>query len=306
MQLDRVLAPISTPFGPDGTLDLDGLGRNLARYVREGLRGFVVAGSTGEAVFLNGEEKVRLFAAAAEGVRKAATSGAGDVLLVAGTAAESVRETVAVIREAAGLGYHAALVVTPYYYKAQMLRPETQETFFTAVADAAALPVLLYNFPQMTGIDLPVEVVARLAEHRNVAGIKDSSADLGRIRALLAAVPAGFPVLVGASATYDQSLALGARGGILALANMRPAETVAVHERFRRGDVEGAARQQRTLAEVASIPPRYGIQGLKYAMDLAGYAGGSCRLPLLPLSATQKQEIEALVGAATQAAGAGV
>lgn len=286
MQLDRVIAPISTPFYSNGDLHLEALQRNIAKYNGVGLRGFVVAGSTGEAAMLSSAEKRRLF----ETVRDAAT----DSLLIAGTATESVRQTLALIRQAADLEYDAALVLTPHYYRAQMLRPETQLGFYSAVADESSIPLLIYNFPQMTGIDLPVEVVAVLAEHPNIIGIKDSSGDLHRIGKLIANVPQGFDVLVGASATYHQSLALGAKGGVLAIANVLPASTLLIHESFRSGDISGSHGSQQRIAGAASVAPRYGIQGLKYAMDLNGYFGGGARLPLLPLNPQQKQEIELL------------
>lgn len=164
------MAPICTPFGADGEVNHDALQRNIAKYVSTGLAGFVVAGSTGEAPMLNREEKLQLL----QTVREAA----GEKTLIAGVGAESVRETVRLIDAAARLKYHAALVLTPHYYRGQMSRPETQIAFFRAVAGSSALPVLIYDFPQMTGIDLPLDVVIQLSEHPNIIGIKESSADL--------------------------------------------------------------------------------------------------------------------------------
>jgi 4-hydroxy-2-oxoglutarate aldolase len=200
------------------------------------------------------------------------------------------------IRHAAELKYDAALVLTPHYYRAQMLRPETQFGFYSALADASPLPLLIYNFPQMTGIDLPLDVVGQLAEHPNIIGIKDSSADLERIGKVISTVPSGFRVLVGASALYQQSLALGAEGGILAVADVLPGTALLIHQRFRTGDASGAGALQQQITERASVAPRFGIQGLKYAMDLNGYFGGESRLPLLPLTKQQKHEIDLLFG----------
>jgi 4-hydroxy-2-oxoglutarate aldolase len=262
------------------------LQQNIAKYNREGLRGFVVAGSTGEAALLTSHEKCRLFQAAREAAR--------DSVLIAGTAAESLRETLELIRQAAELEYDAALVLTPHYYRAQMLRPETQLGFYSALANASPLPLLIYNFPQMTGIDLPLDVIGQLAEHPNILGIKDSSADLERIGRLISTLPSSFRVLVGASATYQQSLGLGAEGGILGVANVVPRSALLIHERFRAGDASGARTLQQQIAQQAAVSPRFGIQGLKYAMDLNGYFGGESRLPLLPLTTQQKHEIELL------------
>lgn len=290
MQFDLVIAPISTPFRSNGDIHFQALQQNIAKYNSEGLRGFVVAGSTGEAALLTSREKCELFEAVRESAR--------DSVLIAGTATESLRETLELIRSAADLGYHAALVLTPHYYRAQMLRPETQLGFYSVLADSSPLPLLIYNFPQMTGIDLPMNVVEQLAQHPNIVGIKDSSADLNRIRTLVDSLPTTFQVLAGASATYQQSLGLGVKGGILAIANALPRSALLIHEQFRVGDVAGAHDLQRQIADRAAVAPKFGIQGLKYAMDINGYFGGESRLPLLPLTPQQKRDIELLFGVA--------
>jgi 4-hydroxy-2-oxoglutarate aldolase len=288
VHLDGVIAPICTPFAADGELNLDAVARNIREYNRAGLLGYAVAGSTGEAVFLGREEKRSLFAAvhdAAEGR-----------VLIAGTGAESVKETLSQIGDAAEAGYHAALVITPHYYRAQMVRPEVQLTFFRAVADASPLPILIYDFPQTTGVDLAVDLVAQLAAHPNIAGIKESSADLDKIGALIQRVPATFPVVIGPSAKFHQCLLMGATGGVLAIANALPGRTQSIYDRYRSGDVEGSCVAQQQIVEAAGVAPKYGIQGLKYAMDLKGLYGGPSRLPLLPLNDAQKTEIERLFG----------
>lgn len=286
MRLNGVIAPICTPFELNGDVCHDALRRNIAKYSHAGLKGFVVAGSTGEAQLLGLDEKRKLF----ETARQAADGG----VLIAGTGAESVRETLALIHDAADLDYDAALVLTPHYYRGQMTRPETQVAFFRAVADSSPLPVLIYNIPQNTGIDLPLDVVVQLSEHPNILGIKESSADLGKIGKLTSALPATFDVLVGASALFHESLCLGARGGILAIANVAPRSNQLIYDRYQSGDVSGSRALQQQIAEAAGVMARYGIQGLKYAMDLKGYFGGPARLPLLPLDARQKSEIELL------------
>jgi 4-hydroxy-2-oxoglutarate aldolase len=286
VRFDGILAPICTPFAGDGEVDYAALRRNVAAYCGAGLAGFVVAGSTGEAPLLDAEEKLKLFATVSE-------AGSGR-RLIAGTAAESVRETLRIVSAAADLGYHAALVITPHYYRAQMMRPETQVGFYRAVAERSALPVLIYDFPQMTGIDLPLEAVLELSEHPNIIGIKESSADLEKVGRLTENLPAGFQVLVGSSAKFHDCLRLGATGGILAIANAVPRSTLLVYDRYRAGDVEGSREAQRPLVEAAGVAPRYGIAGLKYAMDLKGLYGGPARPPLLPLDEGQKAEIALL------------
>lgn len=294
MQLDGVIPPITTPFEANGEVHFAALRRNVEQYRSAGLEGFVVAGSTGEAVMLSADERRRVF----EAVRESA----GNSLLIAGVGCESVAETLRLIGHAAKSEYAAALVLTPHFYRAQMSRPETQLAYFRAVADASPVPILVYNFPQMTGIDLPLDVISALTEHDNIVGIKDSSADMERIEKLTSTLPRSFDVMVGASAKYHDCLRLGVKGGILALANAFPRVALQIHERYRAGDLSGSEALQKHAAEAAGIPPRYGIQGLKYAMDLRGYFGGECRLPLLPPDQQAKAEIERICSAVSDEA----
>lgn len=284
MQLDGIIPPITTPFLPNGEVHYAALRQNISKYRSAGLRGFVVAGSTGEAAMLGREEKQKLFQAVRE--------SAEDNLLIAGVGSESVRETLELIRNAGEWKYAAALVLTPHYYRSQMARPESQLTFFRAVADSSPLPIIVYNYPQVTGIDLPLDVISELSEHPNIVGMKESSADLERIGKLVSTLPSTFDILVGASGKYHESLRLGVRGGILAVANAFPHAALLIHERYRSGDVSGSDVLQKKIAEAAGVAPQFGIQGLKYAMDLNGYFGGECRLPLLPPDEQARCEIE--------------
>ena len=286
MNLNGILAPICTPFAADGELNPAALRGNIAGYNSTKLAGYVVAGSTGEAAFLDRNERRCPFQAVRE-------SSDGKTL-IAGTGAESVRETLALIGEAAALQYDAALVLTPHYYRGQMARPEAQVGFFRAVADASPIPVVIYNIPQNTGIDLSLDVVLQLVEHPNIVAIKESSVDLEKVASLISGLPAGFPVLTGASAKFHECVRLGAAGGILAIANALPELTQAILDRYRAGDVDGSAEAQRRIAEAAGVAPRFGIGGLKYAMDLCGFYGGPARPPLLPLGVEAKMEIERL------------
>lgn len=286
MRLSGVMAPVCTSFSREGEIDHAALRTNIAKYSGAGLSGFVIAGSTGEAPLLGPDERIALF--------ETARDAAGGKLLIAGAGVESLRETLRLIQAAAALHYHAALVLTPHYFRAQMARPETQTAFFRAVADSSPIPVLIYNFPQMTGVDLPPDVVAELAAHPNIAGIKESSADLAKVQSLRAALPETFPLLVGASAKFHDCLCLGAAGGILAISNVVPRSARIIYDRYVAGDISGSCAAQRAIAGAAGVALRYGIQGLKYAMDLKGYRGGLARPPLLPLDAQEKAEIENL------------
>lgn len=213
-------------------------------------------------------------------------------ILIAGVGAESVHETVRIANRAAEAGYHAALTLTPFYYRAQMHQQDTQKLFFRAVADRSKLPILLYNIPQATGYDLPVDTIAELSHHPNIVGIKDSSGNMEKLNETIRAVQPGFQVLTGAAGSLWDALQMGAAGGILALANPLPYACITIWEAFRTREHE-AGRDWQSRINPAShlVVTKHGIPGLKYAMDLNGYYGGPPRLPFVPPSAEAKAEI---------------
>jgi 4-hydroxy-2-oxoglutarate aldolase len=234
---------------------------------------------------LTAEEKIRLWG-------WVAGYAAPGKLLIAGAGVESVRETVWLANQAAGLGYRAALVVTPHYYKNLMSRPKSQALFFSAVADRSKIPILIYNFPQVTGLDIPVETVAQLSQHPNIAGIKESSGNVEKVARMVRDTQPGFQVLVGSAPALAASLEAGATGAILAYANAAPYSTIAIAEAHRGRDTEAARDWQQRITPAAQlVTSKYGIPGLKYAMDLNGYYGGPCRLPLAPPTTSAMREI---------------
>lgn len=282
--LRGIFAPITTPFGEDETLDLAALAANIEKYNRTGMAGYVVVGSTGESVYLSETEKLKAW----ETARKAA---APEKTLIAGTGCEGTAATIALTRRAAELGCHAVLVRTPSYFKAQMT-DQVQERHFRAVADVSPVPVLLYSVPQFTGLALEGPLVAKLAQHPNIIGIKESSGHLTRVADILRLVPPGFHVLNGSATTLYPALCLGAGGAILAIACALPELSVELYESFRRGDHQQARELQKRLHEpTVAVTSRYGIAGLKFALELRGYAGGRPRPPLLPLQAGAREEI---------------
>jgi 4-hydroxy-2-oxoglutarate aldolase len=286
LNLAGVFPPVTTPFLDTGDFSPHKLRANVEKWNRTSLTGYVATGSTGESVFLTQDEKYRVW----ETLRDAAAPGK---LLIAGTAAESARETIELTNKAAEMGYKVALVRTPHYYKGQMSRAECQLTYYRAVADAAKIPVMIYNFPQATSLDVPADVIIKLSEHPNIIGIKESAGNLEKVAQMVNHTPAEFTVLVGSAPTLYPSLAVGAKGAILAFANAAPCSSIAIYDAWRNGDHSLALRAQRKIATAAAIVgPKYGIPGLKYAMDLNGYYGGPVRLPLIPLSPAAKTEIE--------------
>lgn len=294
MKLHGIFPPITTPFSSDGALALDRLRENISRYNRTRLAGYVVVGSTGESVLLDRDEVERVWAAARE-------AAAADKLLIAGSGVESTAETIERTNRAAALGYHAALVKTPHYYKPQMT-PAVQLEHFVRVADAARIPVLIYSVPQFTGLAVEAALVARLAEHPNILGIKESSGNVQRVTEIVQATSPAFQTLVGSATTLYPSLAVGAVGGILAVACALPGLCVEAYEAARSGDAERArVLQHRLLSPTIKCVAELGIAGVKYAMDYLGYHGGPPRRPLLPLTDAQKREVEAVLASVAQA-----
>jgi dihydrodipicolinate synthase/N-acetylneuraminate lyase len=178
MLLHGIFPPITTPFYPDGKIYFKKLEHNVDKYCRGPVAGLVVLGSTGEAILLSDEERREVLKAARE-------AAAPDKVLIAGTGIESAIETLRLCDYAAELGYDIAMVRTPHYYKGQMNKPENMLAFYRYVADRSPLPVIIYNFPQATGYDIPAEIVIELAEHPNLIGIKESSGEIEKVKLMV-------------------------------------------------------------------------------------------------------------------------
>jgi 4-hydroxy-2-oxoglutarate aldolase len=296
--LDGVFAPITTPFDSDGRLSITHLRDNITRYNLTPLDGYVVAGSTGEAILLTWAETEALWAATAE----AADSRK---LLIAGTAAESTAETIARTERAAQLGYQVALVRTPHYFKPQMT-VDTLEHFFRRVADAAPIPILIYSIPQYTGVAVEADLVGRLSTHPNIAGIKDSSGSVERAAEMKLAAKGDFRILVGSASSLAWSVMLGASGGILALADVLPEGCAELYKLAKAGKAaDGRDLQEKLLPASKTVVSKYGVAGAKYALDRLGYYGGPVREPLRPLSEVAKKEIDGVLAKLGTAASAG-
>ncbi len=288
MIFSGVFAALTTPYAHDGSVSLPDLKQNVHRYNETDLAGYVALGSTGESVLLTRAEMDGILGA----VRESAAKGK---MLLAGTGAESTAETIERSKRAAEFGYDAALVKTPHYYK-PAYKPEVLVAHYRRVADESPIPVVLYSIPQFTGITLSVAEVAALAEHPNIIGIKDSSGNVQGVAEIVAATPPAFQVLVGSAASVYPSLAIGARGAILALACALPEKCVVLFELFRQGEHEKARELQSILLRASKlIVSEMGIAGVKFVMDQRGYRGGIPRLPLQPLSDERKARISSLL-----------
>jgi len=355
MLLHGIFPPITTPFYPDGRIYFRKLEQNVEQYSRTPMTGIVVQGSTGEAILLSDEERREVLKSARE-------AAANEKVLIAGTGIESAIETLRLTEYAAELGYDIAMVRTPHYYKWQMSNPANMMAFYRFVSDRSPLPILIYNFPQATGYDIPAEVVVELAEHPNLIGIKESSGSIEKVqkmvegtrhikrratvtetfapvtaRMVTAAMAAsasaeggalvtvgalvgtaapkpssagvavvgrlktrqkevGFQVLVGAAQKLHPSLDAGAVGAILAFADCAPTACYEIYAAWKEGDAALAREKQERIAKAAErIVGGLSIPGVKYAMDYNGFFGGTARLPLLPLTADKKAEVEQLL-----------
>jgi len=350
MLLNGIFPPITTPFYPDGSIYWKKLEHNVERYSRTPISGIVVQGSTGEAIMMSDQERRDVLRAARE-------AAAPNKVLIAGTGIESAIETLKLCEYAAHLGYDAAMVRTPHYYKAAMT-PTAMLTFYRTVADRSPLPIIIYNFPSATGYDIPAEVVIELANHPNLLSIKESAGNIDKVKKIYEAtrhvkrtvtvteqfeavtgrmlheakqavavgelVPVGalaggsgkpssaavetvgslrtrqkevgFQVTVGAAHQLLESLDAGAVGAILAFSCCAPTACFEIYQAWKERATEIARDKQTRITEAAKrIVSGLSIAGVKYAMDLNGYYGGNPRLPILPLTAEQKTEVERLM-----------
>lgn len=285
MNFAAVFPPMATPFA-DGEVDRQAIGFNIERWVRAGVGGVVALGSNGEAPLLDEDESDRVLEAARDALPR-------NRLLMAGTGRESTRATIAAVRRAARIGADAVLVRTPSYYKGRMT-PDAFVRHYTAVADASTVPVVLYNYPAVTGVNLAPETLGRLAEHPNIVGVKETGSDAAQVAAYIDAAPSNFSVIAGSAPTFYASLCLGASGGILAAACAVPELCVRLFGTFSDGRHQDARSLQRMLTPIARlVTVVYGVPGLKAAMDLAGYKGGEPRPPLYALTPDAKDQIRA-------------
>ena len=295
MDLSGIFPALTTPFGADGSVSIEDLKHNIGLYNRTGIAGYAVMGSTGETVLLSRGEWERVLVAVRE------TAGP-DKRLIAGTGVESTADTIERTRLASDLGYEAALVKTPHYYK-PVYKPDLLITHYRRVADESPIPVLLYSVPQFTGITLEAPEVALLAQHPNIIGIKESSGHVQRVAEMVAATPADFQVLTGGGGVVLPSVVVGARGGILAAASALPEAYAELYTLTRGGLLDKARALQSALLHISKLfGSETGIAGIKFVMDQRGYRGGIPRPPLLPLSEALKQRLATVLAALEPAA----
>ncbi|MCA1641717.1 MAG: dihydrodipicolinate synthase family protein [Acidobacteria bacterium] len=296
-RLGGVMLPFPTPFDARGELDLAALRANLARWNAAGVSGYVALGSTGERVHLDEAESLRVVEAARGAVPR-------EMIFVVGVGQQSTRETIKEARRAADAGADALLVITPHFYRAAMTQAALAE-HYERVADESTAPVVVYSIPQNTGVTLAAETVARLSRHGNIIGLKESSGDVVAFVEMLRVASDEFAMLTGHGSALHAALSSGARGAILAVACCAPRTTIAIARAVEAGDHERARTLQRRLIPLArAVTTRFGIGGLKVALDRAGYSGGTVRAPLSMPDEAARAEIARLVAELADSEGA--
>ncbi|MGB4705586.1 MAG: dihydrodipicolinate synthase family protein [Candidatus Saccharicenans sp.] len=285
--IEGIFAALTTPF-EGGKIALEKFRENIQKFNWTGLAGYVVMGSTGEAPFVDDEESELL-------VREARRAASNDKIIIAGCGRDSADWTVKLANRLAEAGAEAALIKPPYYYKSRM-NYEALKAYYTEVADRIKIPVILYNIPQNTQIWLPLELVVELSSHPNIIGLKESGGSLAYLGEVVSRVSPEFVYLTGSGSILYPALEMGARGAILALANVVPELCVRLYELYQAGNREEARKLQYRLIPLnRALTETYGLPAIKFALDLRGYYGGPCRLPLLPPDEKARETIRKLL-----------
>src|SRR5829696_616300 len=284
MRFEGIIPAVTTPFDPEGAVDAAALERNVAALLDAGVHGIVATGTMGEAGSLSREERSAVVATVARTV-------GGRVPVIAGVSAGTPDAAIALAADAAGAGAGALMFLPPLGYRGD---DDEIVAHYRAVADAAAMPVMAYNNPEASGVDMPTALLARLFDEVDgVVAVKECSGDARRIPALLHAAP-GLEVLIGGDDWALEGFCTGATGWVSGVADVAPRECVALWEHCRAGELDAARDVYRRLLPLArfDMTPKL-VQYFKAALDEAGLAGGPCRPPRLPLSDAERAELRA-------------
>ena len=293
IDLSGTFLPVTTPFDPvTGDVDIVAFRSNVRHWNESPISGILIAGSTGESVFLGDDERVGLLEAARDVVPR-------DRVIIAGTGTESTRHTIRLTKEAAEAGADAVLVSPPAYFKGAMT-PAALARHYKTLADASPVPVLVYQVPlRLSTLDLPTGLIEEVSQHPNIVGIKDSRGKLELVGELVEHSADDFQVLVGSGALLYGALETGAVGGIVAVGLMAVAEAAEISVAYREGRTADAGRAQERIAPVHNqIVGGMGVPGVKAALDMLGLHGGPPREPLAPVSESRMDEIRGILEAA--------
>jgi 4-hydroxy-2-oxoglutarate aldolase len=288
LQLNGIFPPLPTSFNSDESLSEKHIRRNIGYLNSFDLRGYLILGSNGELVMLTHDEKIRVMHAAREAVPR-------EKLLLAGTGCESTHKTISLCKEAAKAGADAVMVLNPSYYKAQMTHSALVKHYH-AVADASDLPVIIYNMPANTGIDMTADDILAIADHPNIIGLKDSGGNVAKMGDIVFRAKEGFQVLAGSAGFLLPALSVGAVGGVLALANIAPNPCINIYRAFQEGSIELARELQHSIIALnTAVTRKWGVPALKAAMDHSGMYGGACRKPLQPITEDVNEKLKQLL-----------
>lgn len=284
LKLNGIYPPLPTSFDKHEDLALDKMRSNILKLSQYDLAGFLVLGSNGEFVNLTEKEKLEVYAMAREAIPL-------DKIMLAGTGGQSTRETISLSKAAAKAGADAVLVLNPFYYRELMTR-DALVAHYSEVADASVIPVIVYNMPANSGIDLDANTIADVSKHENIIGMKDSGGNLVKMGNIKRMVKPEFQILAGSAGFLLPAFTVGAIGGILALANIAPDNCISVFNEYFSGNIEKAHQLQLELISINTlVTSKWGVPALKAAMDHLGLYGGPARKPILPIKPKIKQEI---------------
>lgn len=288
INLGGVFPPLPTAFGTHDELLTDKLQENIRSLNQYALRGYLILGSNGELINLSEEEKNRVYVAAREAIPH-------DKLMLAGTGGQSTSETLKLTAIAASAGADAVLILNPSYYRGLMNRVALV-SHYHEIADHSDIPVIIYNMPANSGLDMDAETIVEISSHENIIGLKDSGGNLTKMAQIIDETDDDFQVLAGSAGFLVPAMSIGAVGGILALANISPEHCMAMHTRYLAGDFKGAAHFQRKCVKLNNAVTRgWGVPALKAAMDHLGLYGGPCRKPIQNLDQEKAEVLFKLV-----------
>ncbi len=288
LSLKGIFPPLPTVFDEHEDLALHHFRDNINKLSQYDLSGFLVLGSNGELVHLSEVEVEEVFVAARIAIPE-------DKIMLAGTGGQSTRQTIRRTHLAASCGADAVLVLNPFYYKGLMKNDALVHHFYR-IADQSPIPVIIYNMPGNSGIDMDAETIEKLSQHDNIVGMKDSSGNLVKMGDIKRIVDPEFQILAGSASFLLPAFSVGAVGGIVALSNILPERCISIYEDFQKGDVVAARFNQINLIPLnTAVTKRWGVPALKAAMDYMGFYGGPARSPLLPLSDENKMILHQLI-----------
>ncbi len=284
LKLNGIFPPLPSSFDSNEDLSTKKMCNNIRILCRYEITGVLILGSNGELINLSEKEKLEVY----ENTRVAIPS---DRIMLAGTGGQSTRETIRLTKAAANSGADAALVLNPSYYRGLMTK-EALTAHYHSVADASDIPIIVYNMPANSGLDMNADTIISISMHDNIIGMKDSGGNIVKMGDIRNRVKPEFQILAGSASFLLPALSVGASGGILALANIAPEQCLSILKAFNSGDMDAAKISQLKIIEAnTAITARWGVPALKYAMDYLGLYGGEARRPIMPINSEIKDKL---------------